>query len=92
LANPQHFKPNEMVRQVDRVSPVHANRIESLQPRQRTAIGRYESASTADVRNRPAGFNAAENVPDCQMLMFERHRRLAKDPSLVQRIQHRAWK
>ena len=67
----QHLHAHQALRKEDRMTAIHGNRVERLQPRQWLAIRRNEGTRPAHVGNRAAGFHAAQHIPFCQVLVFQ---------------------
>jgi hypothetical protein len=67
----QHLYAHQAFRKEDRMTAIHGNRVERLQPCQWLAIRRNESARSAHVGDRAAGFHAAQHIAFCQVLMFK---------------------
>jgi hypothetical protein len=67
----QHFHAHQDLRKEDRMTAIHGNRVERLQPRQWVAIRRDESARPAHVGDRAARLHAAQHIAFGQVLVFK---------------------
>jgi hypothetical protein len=67
----QHLHAHQALGKEDRMTAIHGNRVEQLQPGQWIAIRRNEGARPAHVGDRAAGFHAAQHIPFGQVLMFQ---------------------
>jgi hypothetical protein len=84
----QHLHSHQALGKEDRMTAIHGNRVEQLQPGQWIAIRRNEGARPAHVGDRAAGFHAAQHIPFGQVLVFKRDTRCAIDASFLERPEH----
>ena len=84
----QHLHAHQALRKEDRMTAIHGNRVERLQPRQWISFRRNECARPAHVGDRAAGFHAAQHIALRQVLMFKRDSGCAIDASLLERPEH----
>ena len=63
----------------DGMQSVDSDIIQGLKPREGTAIMSDEAAIRAEFRHRPAGFDAAQHVCSCVLLVFDGYGGLAID-------------
>ena len=67
----QHLHAHQALGKEDRMTAIHGNRVERLQPRQWISFRRNESARPAHVGDRAAGLHAAQHIPFGQVLVFQ---------------------
>jgi hypothetical protein len=67
----QHLHAHQALRKEDRMTAIHGNRVERLQPRQWISFRRNEGARPAHVGDRAAGLYAAQHIPFGQVLVFQ---------------------
>jgi hypothetical protein len=67
----QDLHAYQALRKEDRMTAIHGNRVEQLQPGQWIAIRRDEGAGPAHVGDRAAGLHAAKHIPFGQVLVFQ---------------------
>jgi hypothetical protein len=67
----QHLHAHQAFRKEDRMTAIHGNRVERLQPWQWISFRRNEGARPAHVGDRAAGLHAAQHIPFGQVLVFQ---------------------
>ena len=68
----QHLDSDEALRQKNRVPPIHRQRVERLNPRERRAVRNNEGTGPAHIGNRIARLYSTEQVPFAKVLMLDR--------------------
>jgi hypothetical protein len=87
----QHVQPDQYGRDDHRVRPIYPDRLYWMETLDRLPTLLGKAHITANVPGGAARFNTMYDVAFRQVLVIQIHRRLHKNPSLLERIERTPW-